>query len=255
MFNDWFTIGPLTVHGYGVMIAVGILVAVWAAEKLAKQYGLDYENIDSFALFLIVCGGVGAKILYVLTNIPQFLSDPMSVLGSGGWVVYGGIIGGLLGTAAWCKWKKWDFNTYFPILITVIPLAQGFGRIGCFFAGCCAGMRTDAWYGVSFPAGSMAWTTEPVIPTQLISSALDFILFGILFWNLKKGRHKEDNGALYLILYSLGRFMLEFIRGDLIRGEVGPFSTSQFISIFVFLLGIYLIYRRQKKEEVKGEAE
>lgn len=249
MFNNWFSIGGLTVHGYGVMIAIGILAAVGLAEKLAKEYGLDYQNVDGFALFVVVLGYVGSKLLYVLTNFDAFLESPMSVLGSGGWVVYGGIIGGLLAAFVWCRWKKWDFSRYFPILITVVPLAQGFGRIGCFLAGCCGGIRTDAWYGVRFPADSLAWTTDPIIPTQLISSAGDFAIFAFLLWNLKKGKHSEDNGAWYLILYSLGRFVIEFFRGDLIRGAIGPFSTSQFISVFVFLIGAYLIYRRQRKEE------
>ncbi len=113
MLNDWFSIGPLTVHGYGVMIAVGILAAVGMAEKLAKEYDLDYKNIDAFALFVVVLGYVGAKALYVLTNLDAFMISPASVLGSGGWVVYGGIIGGLLAALVWCKWKKWDFRKYF----------------------------------------------------------------------------------------------------------------------------------------------
>lgn len=249
MFNDWFSIGPVTVHGYGVMIAVGILAAIGVAEKLAKQHNLDAEHIDGFALFVIALGYVGAKFLYVLTNFSQFLSDPLSVLGAGGWVVYGGIIGGLLAAMIWCRWKKWNFMEYFPVLITVVPLAQAFGRIGCFLAGCCGGIETHAWYGMSFPADSLAWTTEPILPTQLISSAGDFAIFVFLMWNLKKGKHPEDNGGWYLVLYSLGRFVIEFFRGDLIRGGFGPFSTSQWISLFIFFIGAYLIYNRQRKEE------
>ena len=253
MFNNWFSIGQFTVHGYGVMIAVGILAAVAMAEKLAKEYDLDYKNIDAFALFVVVLGYVGAKALYVLTNLDTFFVSPASVLGSGGWVVYGGIIGGLLAAIGWCRWKKWDFKKYFPVLITVVPLAQAFGRIGCFLAGCCGGHETHAWYGVSFPADSLAWTTEPIIPTQLISAAGDFAIFAFLMWNLKHGKHSEDNGAWYLILYSFGRFLIEFLRGDVIRGSVGPFSTSQFISIFIFLIGAWLIFNRQKKEEKEKE--
>ena len=253
MFNNWFSIGPFTVHGYGVMIAVGILAAVAMAEKLAKEYDLDYKNIDAFALFVVVLGYVGAKALYVLTNLDTFFVSPASVLGSGGWVVYGGIIGGLLAAIGWCRWKKWDFKKYFPVLITVVPLAQAFGRIGCFLAGCCGGHETHAWYGVSFPADSLAWTTEPIIPTQLISAVGDFAIFAFLMWNLKHGKHSEDNGAWYLILYSLGRFLIEFLRGVVIRGSVGPFSTSKFISIFIFLIGAWLIFNRQKKEEKEKE--
>lgn len=250
MFNDWFSIGPLTVHGYGVMIAVGILAASWLAAKLCKEYKLDYENIDSFIIFVIVIGYAFSKLTYCLTVFDQFLSDPLSVLGSGGWVVYGGILGGLLAALIWCKWKKWKFMDYFQVLMPCVSLAQGFGRIGCFFAGCCGGAVTDAWYGIQFPATSLAWnTTQKIIPTQLLSSAGDFLIFAFLMYNLKKGKHPEDTGAWYLILYSVGRFLIEFLRGDLIRGGIGPFSTSQFISLFVVVFGAYMIWNRQRKEE------
>lgn len=250
MFNDWFSIGPLTVHGYGVMIAVGILAASWLAIKLCKEYKLDYENIDSFIIFVIVIGYAFSKLTYCLTVFDQFLSDPLSVLGSGGWVVYGGILGGLLAALIWCKWKKWKFMDYFQVLMPCVSLAQGFGRIGCFFAGCCGGAVTDAWYGIQFPATSLAWNTaQKIIPTQLLSSAGDFLIFAFLMYNLKKGKHPEDTGAWYLILYSVGRFLIEFLRGDLIRGGIGPFSTSQFISLFVVVLGAYMIWNRQRKEE------
>ena len=250
MFNDWFSIGPLTVHGYGVMIAVGILAASWLATKLCKEYKLDYENIDSFIIFVIVIGYAFSKLTYCLTVFDQFLSDPLSVLGSGGWVVYGGILGGLLAALIWCKWKKWKFMDYFQVLMPCVSLAQGFGRIGCFFAGCCGGAVTDAWYGIQFPATSLAWnTTQKIIPTQLLFSAGDFLIFAFLMYNLKKGKHPEDTGAWYLILYSVGRFLIEFLRGDLIRGGIGPFSTSQFISLFVVVLGAYMIWNRQRKEE------
>ena len=250
MFNDWFSIGPLTVHGYGVMIAVGILAASWLAAKLCKEYKLDYENIDSFIIFVIVIGYAFSKLTYCLTVFDQFLSDPLSVLGSGGWVVYGGILGGLLAALIWCKWKKWKFMDYFQVLMPCVSLAQGFGRIGCFFAGCCGGAVTDAWYGIQFPATSLAWNkTQKIIPTQLLSSAGDFLIFAFLMYNLKKGKHPEDTGAWYLILYSVGRFLIEFLRGDLIRGGIGPFSTSQFISLFVVVLGAYMIWNRQRKEE------
>lgn len=250
MFNDWFSIGPLTVHGYGVMIAIGILAASWLAAKLCKEYKLDYENIDSFIIFVIVIGYAFSKLTYCLTVFDQFLSDPLSVLGSGGWVVYGGILGGLLAALIWCKWKKWKFMDYFQVLMPCVSLAQGFGRIGCFFAGCCGGAVTDAWYGIQFPTTSLAWnTTQKIIPTQLLSSAGDFLIFAFLMYNLKKGKHPEDTGAWYLILYSVGRFLIEFLRGDLIRGGIGPFSTSQFISLFVVVLGAYMIWNRQRKEE------
>ncbi|NLH63129.1 MAG: prolipoprotein diacylglyceryl transferase [Erysipelotrichaceae bacterium] len=253
MFNDWFTIGPLTIHGYGVMIAIGILLAFWLAEKLAKKYALDADKIDSFVLWILVWGWGCSKLTYCLTVFDQFLKDPLTVLGSGGWVVYGGILGGVLGAYIWCRWHKWDFMRYFNILIPCVALAQAVGRIGCFCAGCCGGIETSAWYGVSFPAASLAWTTAKIIPTQLISAGGDFLIFIITYLILTKSKHSDDTAGWYLMLYSIGRFFIEFIRGDLIRGQIGIFSTSQFIAIFVFLLGAFLIWHRQNKEEKSKE--
>jgi phosphatidylglycerol:prolipoprotein diacylglycerol transferase len=125
MFNDWFTIGPFTIHGYGVMIAIGILLAFWLAEKLAKKYDLEYEKIDTFILWILVWGWGCSKLTYCLTVFDQFLKDPLAVLGSGGWVVYGGILGGVLGAWIWCIWHKWDFMHYFNILIPSRCLSTG----------------------------------------------------------------------------------------------------------------------------------
>ena len=166
MYNDWLTIGPVTIHGYGAMIAIGILAAFWLAEKLAKKYDLENDKIDSFIFWILVWGWGVSKLTYTLTVFKDFLKNPLSVLSSGGWVVYGGIIGGILGGWIWCKKHKWNFMKYFNILIPCVALAQGFGRIGCFFAGCCGGIETNAWYGVTFPADSLAWSTHPIIPTQ-----------------------------------------------------------------------------------------
>lgn len=249
MFNDWFSIGPVTIHGYGVMIAVGILAAVFFAEKQCKDHGLDADKIDGLALTAVIIGYIFSKLTYILTVFDQFLADPLSVLGSSGWVVYGGIIGGLFGAWLYCKIRKMDFMTYLNVCIPVLALAQGFGRIGCFLAGCCYGMPTHGALGVTFPEGSLCPIHEPVIPTQLISSFGDFVLFIILYKMTKSDTYRSKTGSMYLIVYSAGRFMIEFLRGDVIRGSVGPLSTSQFIAIFVFIAGIILYFMPNKKKE------
>lgn len=247
MWNDWLKIGPLTIHGYGVMIAIGILIAFWLAEKQAEKYGLEKDKIDNFIFFIILFGYACSKLTYCLINLQQFLHDPLSVLGSGGWVVYGGVLGGILGAYLWCRKYHWDFMKYFNVLVPCVALAQAFGRIGCFFAGCCYGVETSAWYGVSFPEGSLGPGPHiHVVPTQLISSFGDALIFVILYFVILK-KHEEDTAAWYLILYSAGRFFIEFIRGDIERGVFGPFSTSQWIALGAFLFGAWLIHHRQKK--------
>lgn len=249
MFNDWFSIGPFTVHGYGVMMAVGILAAIFVAERNAKRFNLEYDKMENFVFFSIFMGFLVSKICYVITVFDQFLANPLSVLGGGGWVIYGAIIGGILGAYLYCKKHKWDFMKVLNIVIVSVPLAQGFGRIGCFLAGCCYGIHTDAFFGVTFPEGSLCPIHEPLVPTQLIMSLGDFIIFGILYYRLVKKGKVENTGALYLLLYSIGRFFVEFIRGDFERGHVGVLSTSQFIGIFVILFSIVLFLYQKKKEK------
>lgn len=255
MYNDLFSIGPFTVHMYGLMIAIGIIAAYLLTEHRAKKQGLDADSTLDLVIWCVVSGFLGAKILYWLTIIPQIAEDPAVMwrtLGDG-WVVYGGIIGGIIGAFLFCRWKKFDQWKYFDLALPSVALAQGFGRIGCFFAGCCYGEETTSACHIVFQNSSFAPNGVPLVPTQLISSGLDFLLFAFLLFFYKKKKADGQITALYLICYSVGRFILEFFRGDLIRGSVGPLSTSQFIAIFVFLAGVILFILRTKSTPVLEE--
>ena len=247
MWNDWFSIGPFTIHGYGVMIAVGILAAFWLADKQAKKYHLSVDITDTLVFVCLIVGYFFSKLTYVIINFQEFLSNPMAVLGSGGWVVYGGILGGILGAFVYCSMKKVSFMDYFNLLIPEVALAQAFGRVGCFFAGCCYGVETHGALGVTFPQGSLAPALTPLVPTQMISSLGDFIIFVITYRAYNSEKYHHDAGSIYLMLYSAGRFGIEFFRGDIERGFIGILSTSQFIAIFVFAAGLILFIRSQRK--------
>jgi len=250
MYNDWLTIGPITIHGYGVMIAIGILAAFWLADRQAKKAGLSVDITDNLVFVCLFVGYAFSKLTYVLINFQEFLKHPWTVLGSGGWVVYGGILGGILGAYVYCHIKKVRFLDYFNLLIPEVALAQAFGRIGCFFAGCCYGVETHGSVGVTFPVNSLAPSGVPLVPTQLMSSLGDFIIFLITYrvFTQDGGKNRLDTGAVYLVLYSAGRFFIEFFRGDIERGFIGNLSTSQFIAIFVFAAGIILLVRNHRKK-------
>jgi phosphatidylglycerol:prolipoprotein diacylglycerol transferase len=250
MFNELLTIGPLTIHGYGLMTAVGILAAYFSAEYRARKKGLQPERIFGLVICCVVLGYLCSKLLYILTILPDLIARPEMFLSSlaDGWVVYGGILGGILGGWLYCRWKKLETWKYFDLGLASVALAQGFGRIGCFLAGCCYGAETTGPLAVVFPETCQyAPAGVPLVPTQLISSALDFLLFFFLILYDRKGKKRDGEvTAWYLILYSAGRFILEFWRGDSIRGAVGALSTSQFIGIFTFLAGIILLALRRK---------
>ena len=171
---------------------------------------------------------------------------------SSGFVVFGGIIGGILTGLLYCRIRKLVFFKYADVILPSVALAQGFGRIGCFLAGCCYGKETESVFSVIFQSSEYAPNHVALIPTQLYSSGLDFLHFLLL---LLIARNKKEDGqvtACYLIFYSIGRFVIEFFRGDIIRGSVGILSTSQFISIFTGIAGIVLLIRIRKKRDSKS---
>lgn len=249
MKNDLFSIGPLTIHGYGLMIAAGILCCIALGMYRAKKHSMKDEAVLDIAIVGVLCGFLGAKLLYVIVEFDRFLKEPIQVLGSEGFVVYGGIIAGVLSAVFYCKKKGLVFLQYFDLLAPSIALAQGFGRIGCFLAGCCYGRETECFLGVTFPEGSLAPSGIKLLPTQLFSSFGDFLIMGILLWYGRKQRAEGHIGALYMLLYGIGRFFIEFFRSDE-RGSVGALSTSQFLSIGI-VLGAIFLFQKQKWKKIK----
>lgn len=243
MKNELLRLGPFTVHGYGLMIAIGVIAAFLTAEYRAKKYHLDPERIFSITIWCLIGGMAGAKILYCLTRLPEIMKDPSILLNlSDGFVVYGGIIGGILVGYIYSRKTKLDFLKYFDLVMPSIALAQGFGRLGCLLAGCCYGTETQSRLGIVFHESHYAPNGIRLVPTQIISSGLDFLLFFLLIFFAKKKTADGQVACLYLICYSAGRFVLEFFRGDLIRGSVGTLSTSQFIAILMLAAGALLLF-------------
>jgi len=247
----------INIYPYGMMIGIGLVTAVLLFIKRCKNRGYDEDSAFNIAVLCCISGIIGAKVLFLIIELPQVLRDPMAVLKDfgNGFVIYGGIIFGILAAYIFARFKKWSFLNIFDTAVPLISLAQGFGRIGCFFAGCCYGRETDSFIGMEFNNSPFAPHNVHIIPTQLISSIGNFIIFGILLWfdNKKKTRNGQT-GALYLVLYSIGRFIIEIFRDDP-RGTVfNVLSSSQFICIFMFLAGVamlYLISRKAKNEDIE----
>ena len=249
MKNELLTIGPFTVYGYGLMIAIGIVAGCLTAEYRAGKQKLDSEQIFPMILWCLVGGFFCAKLLFWITEWKSIVQDPGFIMEtlSSGFVVFGGIIGGILTGLLYCRIRKLVFFKYADVILPSVALAQGFGRIGCFLAGCCYGKETERVFSVIFQNSEYAPNHVALIPTQLYSSGLDFLHFLLL---LLIARNKKADGqvtACYLIFYSIGRFVIEFFRGDIIRGSVGILSTSQFISIFTGIAGIVLLVLVAKK--------
>lgn len=247
MKNDLLTIGSFTVHGYGLMIAIGVIAAYMMAEYRAKKKNMDPDNVFLLVIWALVSGYIGSKLLFIITILPDVFKDP-SILKNvwEGWVVYGGIIGGVIGIMIMCRVKKLDFWQYIDLTAPSMALAQGFGRIGCLLAGCCYGRPATSAFAITFHNSAFAPNNIELVPTQIISSGLDFANAFVLLWLDRKKKCDGQIMALYLMFYSAGRFVLEYFRGDLERGSVGVLSTSQFISVFTFILGVVIFVARTR---------
>ena len=251
MHNHILSIGPLTVHGYGLMIGIGIVAALSLAWRRADRRGIPQEKVTTVVLLGLIAGFLGAKLLFLITELPDVLRDPLPYLGSDGFVVYGGILAGVPTLWLWCRKKGERLEIWTDLLLPGVALAQGFGRIGCFLAGCCYGRPTASPIGVIFPADSLAPAGIPLLPTQLFSAAGDFLIALALLRLERRNRKDGELLVWYLLLYGTGRFLLEFFRSDP-RGTVGVFSTSQFISLFIVAAGIVLALSRRKRSEAHG---
>ena len=252
MAIDLFSIGKFTLHGYGLMIALGFLAALIYGTYQCKKKGLDDDFFYNLAIFVLIFGWMGGKIMFIIVEFKQFLQSPLAVLGSEGFVVYGGIISGLITIYIYCKIKKKDFLTYIDVMVAAVAINQCFGRIGCFLAGCCYGRQTDSWIGVVFPEGCMAPAGIKLLPTQLFSAGGDLLMFVILVLILNSKKYiKGLPVTFYLTGYAIGRTIIECFRSDA-RGSVGALSTSQFISIFTGVAGVvamWFVFKNNKVDE------
>ena len=247
MFND-IKIGPVTLHMYGLMIAVGFLAALMIVLKRGKKKGLSEDTIYGIFYCAIIGGLLGCRLLFYIVEFPNILKNP-SILWdfANGYVVYGGIIGGILTSYIYVKRRHEEYLRYFDVVMPAVAIAQGFGRIGCFCAGCCYGAETTSPFHVVFTHSDFAPNNVPLLPTQLMSSAGDFLIGLFLIWFSGKTDVKGRTGAMYLICYGIGRFIIEFFRADY-RGSLGVFSTSQIISFVIVAVGAGLFAIAPKLE-------
>ena len=239
--NPIFTIGDtLKVHMYGVMIAIGVLSAFIVMQIYSKKKNLDAKFID-FLFYDAVVGvlvAFGSAVLF--QAIYDYIKSPELGFRLGdGMTFLGGLIGALIaffgGYLIFRKKLTGRMLDFLPIFPCSIVIAHAFGRVGCFFAGCCYGIHTGTWLDVKFPEVS-----ETVLPTQLYEAAFLFLLFGVLSFLVLKKKCIHTM-SIYLISYGVFRFAIEFIRNDE-RGEfIGSLTPSQFWSIVMVLAGIVLI--------------
>ena len=256
-----FSLGPLTVYTYGFCIMLGVIAAYLYGAWLGKtRSGIGKDDLADIAFWGIIIGFLAARALYIIVEFPSFLADPMPyLLTTSGFVFLGGLIGAAATAYVVCRKRGIDVAACFDLLACAIPLAHAFGRIGCFFYGCCFGAVHEhgGFLCFRFPEGSpagMAGQGQPVFAAQLVESSALFALWGLLWTLHKRIRVPGMMACVYAAGYGMLRFALEFLRGDVARGHVGALSTSQWISgmmVVTALIAGTVMYRRHEAAKAK----
>jgi len=259
MYPILFNVFDRQIGTYGLFMVVGA-VAAWVVVRLL----LGRKDNDVPLIFLIcICGGlIGVFLLRPIMRIPEFIRIwdilrqlPFEMLVMyifSEAVFYGGLIGGAIAMVLYCRGFKIPMLPVADLFAPALAVAHGFGRVGCFFGGCCYGVAVQATHplAVVFPPSAIgAPPGVPLFPVQLIEAACLFVLAGVLAVVYKKTAGTGFVVCLYGLVYSVLRFVLEFYRGDVGRGVYGLFSTSQYISMGLFVVSAVLmcfIVRKRK---------
>lgn len=263
MYPTLIEIGGFEITSFGVMMFLSFVVAAWAAGIQLERRGFDREIIWEIVPWLAIGGIVGAKLYYVALHPQSLMADPIgSVLNRGGLVWYGGFIGGVSAFVWQVRKRRLPLGRMFDSVAPSLALAYAIGRVGCFLVGDDYGVPTDSWVGIAFPNGAPPstagnlraigaevpasipdWQVLAVHPTQLYEVAAALVMFAIL-WRLSKRAFAPGRlFGVYLALYGVERFLIEFVRAKGDRYLFG-LTTSQAVSILLLGIAAYLWWGR-----------
>jgi phosphatidylglycerol:prolipoprotein diacylglycerol transferase len=254
MFPKIFSFDHFFLPTYGVLVALGFIAALWIAVRLGRKSGLDPEAVTNLGVYCALAGLAGAKVLLIVFDFDYYLKNPreifsLSTLQAGG-VFYGGLIAALVTAFLYMRAKHLPGLKTADAFAPGIALGHAIGRIGCFSAGCCWGVECQRSWAVTFtnpeahrlvgvPLG------VPLHPTQLYEAGADAIIFAILYRRYQRPRRDGQVIGLYLVLYSVARFLIEFVRAHEQPNPFGgPLSATQWIALGLLALGIWLWKRR-----------
>lgn len=245
-----FKIGPFSIHAYGFMIAIAFLVGILISMYYAKREGMEKEAVLDLAIYVIIAAIVGSRLFYVIGQWHLYKDNPleMFMVQKGGLVFLGGFLLAVLAVVWFARARKLPLLKLLDALAPGTALGYAITRIGCFLNGCCFGLSTRLPWGLKFPLGSLAhsyFPGEPLHPTQLYSSASMFAVFVIM---VILYQYKKFDGQIFywwLILYSIYRFLVEFLRYSPIHWW--GLTPSQWVVLPVVVLAVYgLVHKRLK---------
>ncbi len=230
-----------TVYSYGFMVSLAVLVGWWYAVRSANQFGLEEETVDRIIFYGVLSGLIFSHWLYLLQYPQSWTLKDWLIPFGGGRVWFGGFLGAVFCVMIYLWVKKKGILLYFDLLSPSIALAHSIGRIGCLLHGCCYGKLSHKFCVWSSVAGDF------VFPIQAVSSLFLLLLFLVLVWIRKiNGVGRGTVFGWYCILYGLGRFIIEFFRGDIVPIYFG-LRFSQWVGLMLFGIGLGLVFLRWRR--------
>lgn len=251
------SIGPLNIYYYGVLIVIGILLGIIISVKLASYYNISKETVIDSAFYLIIFGLLGGRLYHIFLELPYYIENPLNIfkIWQGGLAIHGGIIAGIIATYYFAKKNRLSPILLASIYAPALALAQAVGRWGNYFNQELYGVPTDLPWGIPIQYAhriSSFTDFEFFHPTFLYESIGNFVIFLILilahyfFLSKKKTDFNYIIALLYLVLYSVLRFVLEFIRIDKTPDFFG-LRVPQIASIIIIIAAFYYLISRSLK--------
>lgn len=251
-----FSIGPIPIRAYGLMLIIGFLLGLIRAVKAGRKRGIDSERVMDAAIVGLVSGVVGSRLVFLLLSWDESsysFADVFRVW-EGGLSFHGGLLFAVAAVAIYLRRVNIPFFKMADLMAPSLAIGYAFTRIGCFLNGCCYGHPTDLPWAISFHDSSLGdFVTAPSHPAQLYAFAANIAIFGLLTRVEKLHRVRGFVFFAYIALYSIYRFLIEIVRkGATADVALAGLTEAQIVSIVMFAASAVLLYLKNKPAEVKG---
>jgi phosphatidylglycerol:prolipoprotein diacylglycerol transferase len=250
MYPIIFKYGQFTIYSYGLCIACAFTISLSYlvySLKNATQRIFSEDYLCALCAYIMIISIIGSRLLYVIMNLRYFVINPINIckLWHGGLIYYGGFISSFIFFIIYSYKHSISILRLGDFFVPGLAIGHSIGRLGCLFSGCCYGKPSNVPWSIRFNnKNSLAVTGEYLHPTQIYEIVMNLIIFLVLYFCSKR---EYENGiifGIYLLLYGIGRFIIEFFRGDIILYYIN-LSVSQIISIFIVVCGLFILCKRQ----------